>query len=1163
MNQTSARLLGDRTIAAGQVLVLVGGWTAEATLNVDGGTFTNNGTIEIRGGYYAFSGQGLHFLGDAVLTGTGQIDLTTGYGNTGPRRNSARLTGEPGVTVTVEAGQQIHGIGSVQVNLINHGVIVADVAGQALNVGGTVNNQGTLQAVDGGSLMLGTAVDNQGTLRAANGGILVFSGATVANAGQTIAADGGVVLISNSTINGGTLLATDIAASAVRFSGDATLNGMAWEDPGAGEFQVDGTTARLLGDRLIPAGQTLLLHSEWAVTAQLRLSGGEFRNQGRIVLAPSLSWKGCSLYLEADTTLTGSGEVVLADASDAVAEIDGATGVTLTVSATQTLHGVGQIAVAVVNQGTIVVEQSGAILTLGTAVDNQGTLRAANGGILVFSGATVANAGQTIAADGGVVLISNSTINGGTLLATDIAASAVRFSGDATLNGVAWEDPGAGEFQVDGTTARLLGDRLIPAGQTLLLHSEWAVTAQLRLSGGEFRNQGRIVLAPSLSWKGCSLYLEADTTLTGSGEVVLADASDAVAEIDGATGVTLTVSATQTLHGVGQIAVAVVNQGTIVVEQSGAILTLGTAVDNQGTLRAANGGILVFSGATVANAGQTIAADGGVVLISNSTINGGTLLATDIAASAVRFSGDATLNGVAWEDPGAGEFQVHGTTVRLLGDRLIPRGQTLLVQSYGWGMGQLRFSGGEFTNQGRIVLAPAASNCPSWLYLEGDTTLTGSGEVVLADASDAVAELDGAAGVTLTVSAAQTLHGTGQIGVAVVNQGTIAADQGGISLTLGAAVENQGTLRATNGGILIFSGATVANAGRMITADSGAVQISDSTINGGTLLSTDNGASAVRFSGDVTLNGVTWEDPGAGEFQVYGTTARLLGDKLIPAGQTLLLRSDWRGMAQLRFSGGEFTNRGRIALAPGNGWSWPSCLYLEGDTTLTGSGEVVLADSQVLEIDGATGVTLTVSAAQTLHGTGQIGVAVVNQGTIAADQGGISLTLGAAVENQGTLRATNGGILIFSGATVANAGRTITADGGAVQISDSTINGGTLLSTDNGASAVRFSGDGTLNGVTWEDPGAGEFQVYGTTARLLGDKLIPAGQTLLLYGKWWGVAQLRFAGGEFTNQGRIVLAPDQWSLSSSLYFEGDTTLTETGRWCWRIRGTRRSPAPPG
>ena len=152
VNQTSARLLGDRTIAAGQVLVLVGGWTAEATLNVDGGTFTNNGTIEIRGGYYAFSGQGLHFLGDAVLTGTGQIDLTTGYGNTGPRRNSARLTGEPGVTVTVEAGQEIHGIGSVQVDLINHGAIVADVAGQALNVGSTLDNQGVMQAVAGGTL---------------------------------------------------------------------------------------------------------------------------------------------------------------------------------------------------------------------------------------------------------------------------------------------------------------------------------------------------------------------------------------------------------------------------------------------------------------------------------------------------------------------------------------------------------------------------------------------------------------------------------------------------------------------------------------------------------------------------------------------------------------------------------------------------------------------------------------------------------------------------------------------------------------------------------------------------------------------------------------------------------------------------------------------------
>ncbi len=51
--------------------------------------------------------------------------------------------------------------------------------------------------------------------------------------------------------------------------------------------------------------------------------------------------------------------------------------------------------------------------------------------------------------------------------------------------------------------------------------------------------------------------------------------------------------------------------------------------------------------------------------------------------------------------------------------------------------------------------------------------------------------------------------------------------------------------------------------------------IDNSTMNGGTLRATGNAASAERFAGDATLTGVTWEDPGAGEFHVYNATARL------------------------------------------------------------------------------------------------------------------------------------------------------------------------------------------------------------------------------------------------------------------------------------------------
>ena len=86
--------------------------------------------------------------------------------------------------------------------------------------------------------------------------------------------------------------------------------------------------------------------------------------------------------------------------------------------------------------------------------------------------------------------------------------------------------------------------------------------------------------------------------------------------------------------------------------------------------------------------------------------------------------------------------------------------------------------------------------------------------------------------------------------------------------TLSATVFNLGYLSAT-GGTLRLAGSIVSNTGGVIEGKGGVVELTNTTVNGGVLRLTDNANSLIRFSGDMALHSVTWEDQGAGEFQVY------------------------------------------------------------------------------------------------------------------------------------------------------------------------------------------------------------------------------------------------------------------------------------------------------
>ena len=1160
----------------------------------------------------------------------------------------------------------------------------------------------------GSTFTLGGAIQNAGAIEAA-GGTVRLSGATVENAGSVLRADGGLVELVNTTVNGGTLEVTDDVRSFVQFSGDISLNGVPWVDPGAGLFRVNGTTARFLGDyaHQLPAGYTLQILA-WGAHATLNLPGGEYQNEGTIDLTVGYGgW--ARLHFDQSVNLTGGGRIGM-HGNEAV--LEGGAEADLTVGAAQSIQGFGKVTLPVLNQGTI--EAAGGALVLSHLLENAGTVRsvaggtlqltqglsnqgtvevlgttvltglieahgdlvAGPGGTLRFSGATVENAGAVLRAEGGLVELVNTTVNGGRLEVTDDVKSFVQFSGDISLNGVPWVDPGAGLFRINGTATRFLADyaHQLPAGYTLQILA-WGQHASLTLPGGEFQNEGTIDLVAAYGgW--ARLHFDQSVNLTGAGVIGMHSNETAV---EGAAEAVLTSGAAQTIRGFGKVTLPVVNQGTI--EAAGGALVFSQLLDNRGAIRsvaggtlqltqglvnsgtvevlgtttlsglieahgdlvAGPGGTLRFSNATVENAGAVLRADGGLVELVNTTVNGGTLEVTDDVKSLVQFSGDITLNGVPWVDPGAGLFRINGTATRFLADyaHQLPAGYTLQILA--WGQhASLTLPGGEFQNEGTIDLVAAYGGWAR-LHFDQSVNLTGAGVIGMHSNETAV---EGAAEAVLTSGAAQTIRGFGKVTLPVVNQGTIEAAGGALvfsqlldnrgairsvaggtlqltqglvnsgtvevlgTTTLSGLIEAHGDLVAGPGGTLRFSGATVENAGSdpqsprrlldfnpcggavrgvqgtglagyAIRAAGGLVEIIHSTIHGGFLEATDDPKSLVQFAGDVTMNGVPWVDPGAGLFRVNGTAARFLGDYMngLPACYRLEVLA-WGQHATLNLPGGEYQNEGTIDLVAGYG-AWAR-LHFDQSVVLTGAGQIGMHGNETA-LEGDAGMTLLVGPEQTVRGFGRVSLPTANDGLL--EGAGGTLRMEMPVENQGTVRslagggvyltqgiinhdqvevlgtttvsgpatsdsgwrAAGGGTLRFSGATVRNPGRSIMAEGGLVELVNTTVNGGRLEVTDDVKSFVQFSGDISLNGVPWVDPGAGLFRVNGTTARFLGDYAhqLPAGYFLQILA-WGQHATLNLPGGEYQNEGTIDLTAG-YGAWARLHFDESVKLAGGGR----------------
>jgi hypothetical protein len=867
------------------------------------------------------------------------------------------------------------------------------------------------------------------------------------------------------------------AAQAVTYLSDSTSGG-SWSDPsiwnhspmppserspgnGSDSYHVTITepvsldVTRTVSSLSVAAGSQLTWSNPGG--SILTLDAGPISNHGLMSLNA-----GDSLGIGGLVALGGNGAVTLGTQTSRITDVAGGT---LQING-HTIRGQGFIEVSDLTNdgGTILADMGGQRLTLdpGGSFDltGGGVFRATSGGILRLSAGVFNAAGGTIDANGGsTVELNFATITFGALNAG--GGSQFRVLASSRLNSVN-----------------------IAAGTPINLGSG----ATLRLAGN-ISNNGQISVqtTPALV---TTLGIDGAVTLAGTGSILLDDPNNSrLTRISG--DALLIQQAGHTIEGTGstssQSAPRIDNRGRIVANRAGLPLRFAFApgadsVVNTGTMLATSGGVLSLIGAAdsvLNNTGGLIeASDGSSVNLSLLTISGGELHSSS--------SGSVIVNS-----------EVH------LRD---------LTHSANTRVAFSLFLNGQINNDAGIINVADSGD----IYLDGDTTLAGTGDIALTSPAS-ISKLNTPAAATLN-NTSNLIRGAGNVGggqLSVINAGTIDARINGATLTLQPAptgsFSNSGTLMASDGGILFLQSGSFENT-RMIQAAEGSQVIIASGSNlyldqtgGGTISAGTNATVEVRGNAIIdggklltnTIGGgldlssrvrIGASEPrfheviNEGHLLVNGgnAVARNMVNKgliCIEDQRTLTLEQSLvldgsAGLGNVEIIGG--TSPGLLQ----------SVLRIRDTVTLSGTGAVLMTGvtsfgERRAAIFG-TGTNPTLINAVSILGEGRIAspipgdLTLINTGTIAAvpvttvcdgpSSPAPVMELQLPVTNQGTLSAGTGGTLRLTGAQVNNPGGVIqAADGGVVDISlNPTINGGTLQTS--GSGVFRNSGSATLGG---------------------------------------------------------------------------------------------------
>jgi hypothetical protein len=569
-------------------------------------------------------------------------------------------------------------------------------------------------------------------------------------------------------------------------------------------------------------------------------------------------------------------------------------------------------------------------------------------------------------------------------------------------------------------------DLTLGAGNSLLVTStselnfgntDVAGTYALTLS-----NSGQIVLADQSSMNiGSDNSGPTTLTITGSGTLTLDNFNNRIA----ASALNATLINQSAIQGQGAIGIgtlALNNQGTISANVAGGTLTIqpnSAGMSNSGTLSATGGGILDLENGdtTFDNTGGRIsAAAGSTVIMGAGTYLGGTLQTT-----------------------GSGVMETLGGGANPMLENLTNQGNYQILSA-----GSTTLDG-TITNNGTLQLLSTGGG--TYLFINGDVTLQGTGAVQLMDSASPNNFITGAGG---QLDNLEDIAGAGAIGegITIINQGTIRAIYADNPLTLDDdGFSNLGTVRAQNDATLNIFSPSFNNQGTLEVDAGSTIDFDDSykllnynsatnTLSGGSYLV----AGSLQFLN--AANGIVAIDTNAANIVLNGAGSSILnafGDDVLAG-------------LSVNASAGSFTiENGRNFTTAGDFQNSGTLVVGNGSTFTTGAGA---ANSYTQS--GASSLT-------DIQGGGQLDAATYTQnaGTTRIDADG---TLTTATFN------FNGGALVVNGnldplsldvcahCTLEGLG-TVTAD----VISDGTVAPG---------SSPTAPGTLSIHGDYQQDPGA-------------------------------------------------------------------------------------------
>ncbi len=744
---------------------------AGQSLGIAGATFSNNGHMYINP-TSATAGTSILVSGvpTTTVSGTGRISL-----NASPNLATATLNSGAGTTLVNTAGHTIEGSGRILATTHNDGVIRANLFEKYLQISapvtqsatGTFLASGGFAGISDGSLTGGIftcsdggkgRIDGNGTINNVTttpqctieinpGAVLHLAGGGVTNNGfvvvNTTAANAGTFFRFDETatmngtgrvvLNANTNLATAVIDSlnaAVGVNGPShTISGTGRINSpltNHGTIQADALAKTLeirsvvnqsetgsiigtsggfasLGNGSLISGGTFASSNNGVVKTSpsetgtvngvtstatmhvdaggvLALQSGGLVNNGSITVNPNSVNAITTLRFAQDATLSGSGILTLSASSNLItASIDAVAPAVGTNAFPHTITGSGRISAPMINSGFIRGGSPNHYLEIRNTMSQSG-------------------GGRMIAEDtGSVVLANGSLITGGTFETIGDGRVRVGASEIGTVDNVT----NLGTLHVDG------GGRLTV------------------LSGG-LVNNGLITINPNTVNAITSLFAAANTTLSGTGTLVLnanSNLNTAVITTADNAQMRLTNAVTHTITGHGNVDAPIDNDGTIAGSSTSptAIVALRATVNQSAT------------GRLVGNVGSPA--------LAGATVNGG------------RFQGVGRVRALAASS--AINNVVNETTFALDG------GAVVAVNN--------------LTNNGTILVNSDSLNAITNLSFSSPQTILGSGTIRLSANSNLVtASLNTSAANLVTLSSQQTLRGTGRLSGAFSLQGTTA-----------------------------------------------------------------------------------------------------------------------------------------------------------------------------------------------------------------------------------------------------------------------------------------------------------------------------------------------------------------------------------------------------